>query len=289
MVAFFGASGQLGREWQRYITERYPDVVLLPYTSSQLDITRHEEVSHEITERQPDLIINCAAYTKVDRAEEERDRAMEVNARAVGHMAKECKKHGIRLVHYSTDYIFAGRKVDRDQFPEGYPEDHPADPVNWYGQTKWKGEEAIRASGCSHLIIRATWLCGVYGHNFVKTMLRLGREKDFLQVVDDQWGSPSFAEEVVRNTDALLDERAGGTFHLTSTGLITWFQFAEAIFEETGVEVNLKPVRSEAFAQKAERPKFSKLNTEKAEQVAGVHIRPWREVLRRLLKQIENH
>ncbi len=289
-IILLGASGQLGREWQYYFSKHPNDsLVLLPYTSLQLDITHFEELSNEIIELQPDIIINCAAYTNVDKAEKEEKKARAVNSEAVAHIAGECEENGIKLVHYSTDYVFPGNEEDRERFPAGYPEDHPADPINKYGQTKWEGEEAIRESGCSHLIIRTTWLCGRYGNNFVKTMLKYGREREELQVVDDQWGSPGFADDVVENNFKLIEEEAEGTYHLTSKGLTNWADFAKTIFDYAGLEVSVKSIPSEEYPTEAERPKFSKLDTTKVEQVNGVTITSWQTGLKRLLSQIENH
>lgn len=289
-IILLGASGQLGHEWQYFFSRKTKgQVILLPYTSTQLDITNFGELDNEIAEQQPDIIINCAAYTDVDKAEKEKKKAKLINTDAVGHLAEECEKHSIKLVHYSTDYIFPGRERDREKFPDGYPEDHPADPINKYGLTKWEGEEAIRESGCRHLIIRTTWLCGRYGNNFVKTMLKYGRERGELQVVDDQWGSPGFADEVVENNFKLIEEEAEGTYHLTSKGLTNWADFAKTIFDYSGIEVSVKSIPSEAYPTEAERPKFSKLNTSKAEKVAGVTITNWQDGLKRLLRQLENN
>ena len=289
-IILLGASGQLGREWQYYFSRKAKgQVLLLPYTSSQLDITHHKEIANEIIDQQPDIIINCAAYTNVDKAETEFEEARKVNAGAVADLADICKENDIKLVHYSTDYVFPGNQEDREKFPAGYPEDYPADPINRYGQTKWEGEEAIRESGCSHLIIRTTWLCGRYGSNFVKTMLKYGRERDELQVVDDQWGSPGFADEVVENNFKLIEEEAEGTYHLTSKGLTNWADFAKTIFDYAGIEVSVKAIPSEEYPTEAERPKFSKLDTSKAEQVDGIAISSWQEGLKRLLGQLENY
>lgn len=289
-ILLLGASGQLGREWQFFLKrQKDTDQIVFPYTSAQLDITQFEEVSKEIVERQPDVIINCAAYTRVDQAEEERHKARKINAEAVAHLAEKCNTHNAKLIHYSTDYVFPGTSEDRERYPDGYPEDHAVDPVNWYGQTKWEGEQAVRESGCEHLIIRTTWLCSRFGNNFVKTMLRLGAEKEELKVVNDQWGSPSFTEEVVRNTFALFEREATGTYHITSRGLTTWYKFAKTIFEYSGMDIDILSVSSEEFATKADRPKFSKLNTRKAEAAEGVQISHWKEGLKRLLNQIENH
>lgn len=286
-VALLGASGQLGREWQaRFGDEFDGEGSLLTYTSSQLDITDPKRVDDELRSQNPDIIINCAAYTDVDGAEEHREKAHRVNVEAVAGLAELSAELDCMLVHYSTDYVFPGAPDDRTHFPEGYPEDHPTNPINYYGKTKLQGEESIRSSGCPHLIIRVAWLCGAFGSNFVKTMLQLGRERDQLQVVNDQWGSPSFAENVVFNSWQLLKAGQHGTFHITSNGLITWYDFARAIFETAGVDVEVEPVSSDHFPTAAKRPRFSKLNTQKVKAVDGTNLINWKAGLRAMLDQL---
>ncbi|WP_372633831.1 dTDP-4-dehydrorhamnose reductase [Fodinibius sp.] len=287
-IMLLGAGGQLGREWQIFFKKREHNHILLPYTSAQLDITHASELTDEVRQQQPGVVINCAAYTDVDGAEEQRDLARKVNTDAVGQLGKLSAEMGFILVHYSTDYVFPGEEEDREQFPDGYAEDHPADPVNYYGQTKWEGEQAIRKTTGHHLILRISWLCGAFGSNFVKTMLRLGCQREVLQVVDDQWGSPSFTAEVVRHTWTLLKAEETGTFHSTSRGLITWYDLAEAIFVEKDIDIDVtvKAVPSEAFPTVAERPRFSKLNTQKIESVPGCTVEEWEVGLARLLYQL---
>lgn len=282
-----GASGQLGREWQLIIEAQYTDdIELLSYTSDELDITHYREMSDEFRRQKPDVVINCAAYTDVDGAEEHRKLARKVNTEAVLYLAELSHELEFKLIHYSTDYIFPGTKLNRQEFPGGYPETHPADPINWYGKTKWEGEQAIRQTTENHLIIRVSWLCGQHGSNFVKTMLKLGQERDKLQVVDDQWGSPTFAENVVNNGLNLLSQNTNGTYHITSKGLITWYDFAQAIFEISGIEVNVEGVDSNAFPTKAKRPYFSKLSTKKIQNIEGSRMVDWQDGLQKLLKQL---
>ena len=286
-ILLTGASGQLGQEWQHLINDR-DDIILWPYTSSQLDITNREQVEAELHERQPDVVVNCAAFTDVDAAESKKELAHQVNAEAVTYLAELSTAINCTLVHYSTDYIFPGRPKDRENCPAGYPEDYPADPINWYGQTKWEGEQAIRRAGANHLILRLSWVCGQFGSNFVKTMLRLGQDREELQVVNDQWGSPTFADNVVANSLALLEGEAAGTYHITSKGMITWYDLASAIFEIMEMDVDLEPVTSDVFPTEAERPHFSKLSTQKLEAVPGVEVVNWLEGLKVLLSQLQN-
>jgi dTDP-4-dehydrorhamnose reductase len=288
-VVLLGASGQLGQEWQRVISKRSAgNVLLFPYTSSELDITRYRKVSKELHDKKPEVVVNCAAYTDVDGAEEDREKVRQVNTEAVSSLAKLSQELGFKLVHYSTDYIFPGNEKDRQNLPEGYPEDHPADPINWYGQTKWEGEQAIREAAANHLIIRLSWLCGQFGQNFVKTMLKLGRERDEVQVVNDQWGSPTFTKNVVINSLRLLESESKGTYHITSEGVITWYDLARAIFELNNIDVTVEPVLAEAFPTKAKRPRFSKLNTQKIESIGTSEIIHWKEGLRDMLTKLDS-
>ncbi|PAU93287.1 dTDP-4-dehydrorhamnose reductase [Aliifodinibius salipaludis] len=283
-----GASGQLGKEWQRIIDEDYPDEIkLLPYTSSDLDITHYQEVSDEFREQKPDVVINCAAFTDVDGAEDHKKLARKVNMEAPLYLTELSQQLEFKLMHFSTDYVFPGTKRNKKEFPGGYPEEHPADPVNWYGKTKWEGEQAIRQTTENHLIIRVSWLCGQFGSNFVKTMLKLGQEREELQVVNDQWGSPSFAENVVENCLNLLGTGAMGTYHVTSKGLITWYDLAKAIFKKSDIEVHVEAVDSDAFPTKAKRPYFSKLGTQKIEDIEDSKIVDWRKGLQNLLDQLQ--
>lgn len=286
-ILITGAGGQLGREWKQFLQQKEGCKSEF-LGSSDLDITDSQKVERLIADRGPDYVINCAAYTNVDRAEEETEKADIINNRAVSTLAEVCSNHGAQLVHFSTDYIFPGDKKDRKRLPEGYPEEFKKDPINWYGQTKWRGEEAIRSSSCAHLIIRISWLCGAFGNNFVKTMLQLADKHEELQVVADQWGSPTFAADVVKNTFCLMEQGLEGTYHLSSKGLISWADFAEEIFILSGNKNRVKRISSDEYPTKARRPSFSKLNTKKIQQVEGVELMGWREGLKALLQTLKN-
>lgn len=286
-IFVLGAKGQLGSDWEEFL-EANPndDIEASYYDLPELDISDKESVERVLKKEKPDVVINCAAYTKVDQAETEKELARRINAESVEDLAILCESQGILLVHYSTDYIFAGRPEDEKQFPDGYPEEHKAEPINWYGQTKWEAEEAIRNAGDNHLIIRVAWLCGQYGGNFIKTMLRLGKERDELKVVDDQTGSPTFTENVVKNTMALIKSGQRGTFHLTSKGKVTWFDLAQEIFRIADLQVAAAPVISDEFKTDAKRPNYSKMNTAKISQVEGVVLEDWKVGLQRLISKI---
>lgn len=279
-----GAGGQLGKEWVQYC--EINSIPYEAYDSKGLDISQREKVENTLTDVKPDALINCAAYTKVDQAEDEKILATKINARAVKDLAEVCREHRVKLVHFSTDYVFSGAEEDKYKFPEGYPETHQTDPVNVYGATKLEGEKAIQYSGCDFLIIRVAWLCGQFGHNFVKTMLRLGAERDQLNVVNDQSGCPTFADQVVEQSVALLEALQSGIYHLSSKGVITWYDFACEIFKIAGIDVEVNPVSSSEFKTKATRPAFSKLSTHKIEQIPGIEIRDWKQNLNHLIRQI---
>lgn len=281
-----GAGGQLGREWVNHLMFHDKDVYA--YAREDLDITDTEAVSRIISHVKPNVVVNCAAYTQVDKAESEPETARLLNAIVPGLLADLCKKHSAKLVHYSTDYIFGGSVEDRNENPDGFTENHPSHPQNVYGQTKWDGERMITQSGCSYLIIRISWLCGRFGKNFVKTMLQPGRERDEIRVIDDQIGSPGFADNIVVNSLALIDRGASGVYHISSKGQISWAEFAQEIMNQAGLKAIVKPIPSSEYPTPARRPAFSVLKTDKIEQIPGVIVEDWKIGLERLMKSI-NH
>lgn len=279
-----GASGQLGQEWCAFLEREKREY--RGYSRKQLDITDKKQVQRALKNVRPDVVINTAAYTKVDQAEDEKELAERVNVVAAGELARICADAGSLLIHYSTDYVFPGRMADRRQYPQGYPESFPADPVNWYGQTKWQGEEAIRAVGGPHLILRVSWLCGVQGNNFVKTMLRLGRERDHLKVVKDQLGCPTFAGPAVHNSMALIKQKFEGTFHISSKGETSWYELARTIFALKGIGVELEAISTEDWPTPARRPAWSRLDIRQLADVSGTRILPWKEELEKMLAKL---
>ncbi|MEX1010550.1 MAG: dTDP-4-dehydrorhamnose reductase [Balneolaceae bacterium] len=290
-----GAGGQLGREWMESMAQsetlfgpegslQVPEIV--GCGSAELDITDRPTLREKLDREQPDLIVNCAAWTDVDGAQEHPDDARRVNRDGVFNLAEWCAGRGAILVHYSTDYIFAGTDADRLTYPGGYPEEAPASPVNLYGESKLAGEQELERSGAPYLLIRVSWLCGAHGQNFVKTMLELGKAGKPLRVVDDQWGSPAYCTDVVLNTIRLLQARQRGVWHLSSRGVTTWYHFAEAIFEEAGIKADLIPVTSEEYPRPAPRPTWSKLETGKLEAMTETRLPEWRAGLRTLLDRL---
>ncbi len=277
-----GASGQLGKEWVLFCEQRA--ITFEAFDSKSLDITSKELVRDICESVKPDVFINCAAYTKVDMAEDEPELSEQINSEALTHISSICSEMDIKLVHFSTDYVFAGTKNDQEKLPKGYPEDYETNPINVYGATKRNGEQAVMVSGCEYLILRVSWLCGRFGNNFVKTMIRLGTEKDELSIVNDQFGSPTFADQVVEQSFELLNQAKKGVYHLSSEGITTWYDFAKEIFRLKEIDVLINSVNSEAFKTKAKRPAFSKLSTKKISSVPNIEILDWQNGLQKLIK-----
>jgi len=225
-------------------------------------------------------IINCAAYTNVDGAEDHEQAAMRGNAVAPRVLAEASKRAGIPLVHFSTDYVFAG---DAQQ---PYPVDAPLQPLGAYGRTKAAGEEAIRESGAQHLILRTSWLYAPWANNFVRTMAKLTRDKPALKVVDDQRGRPTSAEHLAKTALALLDRAASGTFHVTDGGECTWYEFTRAIAEILGRTCTISPCTTAEFPRPAPRPAYSVLDLARTEALLGP-MPEWRENLASVLSRLE--
>ena len=278
-----GASGQLGSEWVRYFSGH--QISFSGFNSLQLDITDREAVQHALQREKPDVVINCAAYTKVDQAEKDVEKAFLVNETGVRNLVDACGETGSFLIHYSTDYVFPGKNEDRQIYPDGYTEDTATDPVNTYGKSKKAGEIIIKNSTVNWLLIRVSWLCGAEGSNFVKTMLKLAQDRDKIDVVDDQSGSPTFAFDVVEKSFELIQKKKSGIYHISSKGEISWADFAKKIFELSGKFVEVNRIPSSQFPVLAERPSYSLLSTGKIEK-AGLKPINWETGLKKLLKNL---
>lgn len=281
-----GAKGQLGTEWvKKLIKEK---VVFSSYGSKDLDITDSTALQLAVKEDQPDVIINCAAYTDVDGAETEPEKAFSVNKEGVKNLAECCLQNNIKLVHFSTDYVFPGNKSDEDTFPAGYPENADTNPVNMYGVSKLAGETELLKICPDHLLIRVSWLCGPTGSNFVKTMLRLAKNYTEIKVVDDQSGSPAFTFDVVEKTLALLRLKEKGCFHISSSGKITWADFAKEIFDQAGAQTHVVKIPSTEYKTVATRPAFSLLSNEKCTNL-GLTQLYWKQGIKTLFTELDEH
>ncbi len=291
-ILILGATGQLGRELQRSFAGAgeivYPG-------RERADMASPEQVRELVRSIAPDLILNAAAYTAVDRAETERELAMAINAGAPQALAEEAARRNALLVHYSTDYVFDGAR----QGP--WVETDEPNPLNVYGASKLAGEAAISAVGGRHLIFRTSWVYGPHGKNFMLTMLRLGRERDLLRVVDDQIGAPTTSIELARATRAVVDsvltgaskspEDWAGLYHMTCQGSTSWCGFARAIFAGTaslrnGRQPELEPIPSSDYPTPARRPANSVLSNLKLTERFGVQLAPWETALQTAISRL---
>ncbi|VTU65440.1 dTDP-4-dehydrorhamnose reductase [Lactobacillus plantarum JDM1] [Leuconostoc pseudomesenteroides] len=269
-----GAHGQLGQEVQKLLRER--GLTFVAYDSKALDITNREAVMATFKAEKPDVVLHAAAYTKVDLAEDE-GRAMnwQVNVTGTKNIADAAKQYGAKLVAVSTDYVFDGLNVGE------YRETDPVNPRNAYGRAKLAGELAVTESGAAAYIVRTSWVFGEFGNNFVYTMQRLAESHPKLTVVNDQLGRPTWTRTLAEFMLHLIAvEATYGIYHLSNDETATWFDFAKEILKDTAVEV--EPLTSAEFPQKAYRPKHSVMNLEKA-KATGFEIPSWREALKRFL------
>ncbi len=294
-ILLTGASGQVGWELQRILS---PFGRVIALTREQLDLSQPDAIRHAVRAHQPDIIINPAAYTAVDKAESEPELALAVNGIAPGIFAEEAKKLDALLIHYSTDYVFDGNKLGP------YTEDDIPNPQSVYGSTKLAGEEAIRAIGCKHLILRTSWVYGVHGGNFVKTVLRLAKERSELRIVADQFGAPTWARLLANATAHILrrwqmkeiDESLYGLYHLTADGRTSWHQYAEEIVRLarlhdaalTNKALTIHPIATHEYPLPAKRPANSALATNKIQLAFGITLPRWQDDLALCLKELYN-
>ncbi|MEG4083963.1 dTDP-4-dehydrorhamnose reductase [Microcoleus sp. POL10_C6] len=283
-ILLAGGSGQLAQELQPILLS-LGEVIALDRT--RLDLSQPESIRQAMAEIQPDLVINSGAYTAVDKAESEPELAYAVNAIAPGIFAEECEKLGAILMHFSTDYVFDGSQGS------AYLETDSTNPLGTYGKSKLVGEAAIRKAGNRHIIIRTAWVYGNGGKgNFVKTMLRLGKEREEIRVVADQIGSPTWTGDLGAATSQiipLLGPETFGTYQYTNSGVCSWYDFAIAIFEEAaqlGLPLKVQrviPITTAEYPTPAKRPAFSVLSTVKISALLGTYPPHWRQGLRQML------
>jgi dTDP-4-dehydrorhamnose reductase len=275
-VLVTGAGGQLGHDLVAAFTDH--DVVGLSH--AELDVTEEPAVVAALRDHAPDLVVHAAAFTKVDACESEPDSAWRVNAIGTWWVARACALADAAMVYVSTDYVFdglAGRP---------YTEFDATNPKSMYGRSKGAGEQLVRSVLPSHYIVRTSWMQGTHGGNFVKTMLRLGAERDELTVVDDQTGSPTFTFDLAPAIRRLAVTGRFGTYHLTNTGHCTWFELAQAVFEEAGITVGLAPTDTETFGAPAPRPAYSVLDNCMARMTGLEPLPEWRASLKRLVAEL---
>ena len=279
-----GATGQLGRETVLALQAAGEDVTGVG--RQDIDLARPETVAERIAVQRADWVIHCAAYTQVDRAEEEREQAFQINRDGAEAVAEGVASYGGRLLHVSTDFVFDGKQS------RPYVEEDPAHPLGVYGQSKWEGEQAVRARIPDAIILRTAWVYGRHGHNFVKTMLRLAAERDELRVVDYQIGTPAWTADITRALLALIQAEASGVFNFTNEGVASWYDFASAIIatgRDLGLPLKVKklsPIPSVDFPTSATRPAYSVLSKVKIRQMLNYPIPHWRASLMAMMQSL---
>lgn len=278
-----GANGQLGSELRKIGFTALDDVFFTDIT--ELDITSYEAVAKFVEEHEIDTIVNCAAYTAVDKAEDEPESAARINTEAVANLAKVANKQDCLLIHVSTDYVFNGMGE------KPYTEKDRPEPVSVYGKTKLAGEEAIKKSGCLYIIIRTAWLYSAFGNNFVKTILRLAGERSEISVVSDQVGSPTYAEDLARAIVTIMenDDRGmcEGVYHFSDEGVCSWYDFASEIVRISGLPCRVKPVTTAEYPTRTRRPAYSVLDKSKIRNTFKVAVPDWKESLAACMKELK--
>ena len=271
-ILLTGHTGQVGWELQRHLA---PLGAVIAPERAALDLSRPDSVAAAVSSVRPDVIVNAAAYTAVDRAERDPAACFAVNAESVAALAQQASGLGALLIHYSTDYVFDGAQ----RTP--YLETDPTAPINAYGRSKLAGEQEIIRSGCRHLILRTSWVYAMRGSNFVLTILKLARERPQLRVVNDQVGAPTWARDVAAATLAAVDRSAPleGLYHVAAGGETTWFEFARRILTLSGITIPVVPIPTSGYPTPAARPAYSVLDSGRFEQATGFRIGPWEDRL----------
>jgi len=271
-----GKNGQLGNELKD-LSLSYPQFEFYFFDRTELDIARAADINAVFDKIKPAYFINTAAYTAVDKAEAEQEQAYIINAEATGNIAKACKTHGAKLIHISTDYVFNGKG------DEPYKEDDATDPVNYYGYSKWMGEQLALQNNPQTIVIRTSWVYSIYGNNFVKTMLRLMKERTDINVVNDQFGSPTYAKDLAAAIMQIITQPATGLetgiYHFSNDGIISWYEFAEAIKAIKKLSCNIHPINTSQYPTPAKRPFYSAMSKEKIVNTFHIGLRPWRQGL----------
>ncbi len=276
-----GANGQLGNSVQK-ISSNYPQHKFIYTDMPEVDITNLQLLEDLVKRENINAIINCAAFTAVDKAESCEELAAKINIDGPKNLALAAKSVGAKLVHISTDYVFDGKS----SLP--LKESDATQPIGVYGRTKRQGEVEVEKSGCDAIVIRTAWLYSEYGNNFVKTMIRLGKERDSLNVVYDQIGTPTYATDLAIAIMTLLEKGITGfqTYHFSNEGVISWFDFTNAIFEIAGLTTKVNAIESFEYPTAAERPAYSVLNKRKIKE-AGVTVPYWKESLKKCIAILE--
>lgn len=283
-ILILGSYGQVGWELRRTLS---PLGQIIAHDRNTFDLSSPEFTKNALHEIKPDVIVNAAAYTAVDKAETEKEACMAINARAPQVLAEEAKKLKALLIHYSTDYVFDGSSI------HPYKEHDKPNPLNIYAKSKLEGDQAILSSGCPHVILRTSWVYGSRGQNFVLTMLKLAQQKDFLKIVDDQLGAPTWSRMIAEATAQVIARYQGqdGLYNLTSAGKTSWCGFAKSIFDLHSAKKGLKvpevmSIPSSEYPVPAKRPQNSLLCHEKLQKTFNIRLPDWKDALQMCLEEI---
>ena len=271
-VLVTGAKGQLGQDLVSILSQS--GLSVYGYGRQDLDVTNLDSVRPVITQIQPDVIVHAAAYTKVDQAESDADEAYRVNAFGSRNVAIVAEEIGARICYISTDYVFDGSASSP------YQEYDQTNPLSVYGKSKLAGEELVKSLCSRYYIVRTSWVYGQHGHNFVKTMLRLAEERNEVKVVDDQIGSPTYTIDLARFIEELVQTEKYGIYHASNTGVCSWYEFAKAIFEEVGIDIEITPIKTKDFPRPAPRPLYSVMDHMAIRANGLTDLRHWREGLK---------
>lgn len=280
-ILITGAYGQLGNALKR---ELEPDnsIETIFTDADTLDLTDSQALSRFFEDNNVDMVVNCAAYTAVDRAESDDLKAAAINTGAVGNLGQVAAKHGMKVIHISTDYVFSGESF------RPYEENDEPYPQSIYGRTKLEGEGLLTSFSNNAMIVRTAWLYSEFGNNFVKTMLRLADERDEIKVVCDQIGTPTYAGDLAHAIHQVISHNVWqpGIYHFTDEGVASWFDFTKAIMEYAGKKTRITPIRTAQYPTPAKRPSYSVLSKDKIKRIYGIEIPYWRDSLQRCLANL---
>lgn len=281
IILITGSQGQLGSEFHK-ISFAFPQYQFIFSDRKSLDITDEQAVNDFFSKNKITVCVNCAAYTAVDKAEQEKELAEKVNTTAVGYLAKACKEHDVQFIHISTDYVFNGKAT------RPYLSTDQTNPVNFYGSTKLAGEQMAIALNDKTIIIRTAWVYSSFGNNFVKTMMRLMKDRESIGVVNDQLGSPTYAGDLAEAIMHIInqDHFIPGVYHYTNEGITTWYNFAKEIAMLIKTKCVVNPISTEQFPTPAARPAYSVLDTEKIQSIFNLQIPNWQDSLQKCLAEI---
>jgi len=281
-ILITGSNGQLGSE-MKVISALYPEYQFLYTDVAELDLTNAQAVESFFAENKPDAVVNCAAYTAVDKAEDDVELCYKINRDAIENLGRASKENGAVLIHVSTDYVFDGTSY----IP--YTEDMPVCPASVYGKSKLAGEDALLAVNPESVIVRTSWLYSSFGNNFVKTMLKLGKERDSLNVIFDQVGTPTYAADLAEAIMKIVvsEKIIPGIYHFSNEGVCSWYDFTKTIHALAGIQCNVQPIETKDYPTRTPRPHYSVLNKGKIKAVYGIQIPYWRDSLEKCIALLQ--